>query len=96
MCALCKCDIKKYWCQRVLIHSSLSSKMMTRDRFCSVLGMLHLNNNDNCISSGEPNHEPLFKVRPYVNFLLEKLKMSLIPGENLLVDKWWWSALLHE
>ena len=39
---------------------------MPRDRFDKLTQYLHLNNNENVIPRGQPNHDKLFKVRPFL------------------------------
>ena len=50
---------------------------MPRDRFDKLTQYLHLNNNENVIPRGQPNHDKLFKVRPF----LEAVAMVAFKGQ---------------
>lgn len=49
--------------------------------------MLHLNNNSNYVSRGNNNYDPLFIIRPYVDFINNKMSETYQPGNNLTIDE---------
>jgi hypothetical protein len=60
---------------------------MSRDRFLAILTMLHLNNSDAKAARGEPNYDPLFKIRPVIDTLIAKFQDVYTPEEELTVDE---------
>jgi len=42
-------------------------------RFDKLNQYLHLNNNENFVPHGQPNHDKLFKVRPFLDAGFEEL-----------------------
>jgi hypothetical protein len=87
MCIIPKPHLKDFWSKNPFIHSSFASKIMSRDRFLSIFSMLHLNNNSNYVSRGNNNYDPLFKIRPYVDFINKKMSETYQPGKNLTIDE---------
>ena len=60
---------------------------MKREKFCSIYFMLHVNNSSKYIPRGQPNHDPIHKIRPfYVNFI-KCSKASFYPGGNITIDE---------
>ncbi|XP_049855261.1 piggyBac transposable element-derived protein 3-like [Schistocerca gregaria] len=49
--------------------------------------MLHVNNTDNYGRSGQPNRDPIHKIRPLFNNFVLKSKNSFYSGESLTVDE---------
>ncbi|GFR88297.1 PiggyBac transposase Uribo2 [Elysia marginata] len=47
---------------------------MAREQFISILAFLHINNNSTFVPHGQPDHDPLHKIRPFVNHLNAKFK----------------------
>ncbi|XP_049958237.1 piggyBac transposable element-derived protein 4-like [Schistocerca serialis cubense] len=87
MCLVHKPNITDYWSNDLMLDSSLPAKIMKRDRFRSIYFMLHVNNNDNYVRRGQPNHDPIHKIRPFFDNFVLKSKNSFSPGENLTVDE---------
>lgn len=70
---------------------------MARDRFLSILKYLHLNDNDGYVPRGQPNHDPLHKLRPFIDLLNQKFKELYTPSANLTIDEAMipWRGRLH-
>ena len=49
--------------------------------------MLHLADNSSMIPYGQPGHDKLFKLRPLLDSLVEKLKLMYRPNKELAVDE---------
>ena len=47
----------------------------------------HLNDNSQYISKGEPGHDPLYKLRPFLDPLITNFKDAYTPGRELSVDE---------
>lgn len=62
-------------------------RVMPRDRFDKLTQYLHLNNNENAIPRGHPNHDKLFKVRPLLKAVVKACREEYRPCQNLSVDE---------
>lgn len=60
---------------------------MPRDRFDKLTQYLHLNNSENAIPQGQPNHDKLFKVRPFLEAVVKACREEYWPCQNLSVDE---------
>lgn len=60
---------------------------MTRDRFSLLMKFLHLNDNSQYKKKGEPGHDPLYKVRPFVTPLIEHFQSSYTLHREVSLDK---------
>ncbi len=59
--------VEDYWSISWPFASSTFSSIMKRDRFSLVLKFLYLNDNSHFIPKGQPGHDPLHKIRPFLN-----------------------------
>ena len=60
---------------------------MSSRRFELLLKFLHLNDGDAQPARGEPGHDKLFKVRPFLDLLLENFKSTYQPGQHISIDE---------
>ena len=49
--------------------------------------LLHLNNNDAKAARGQPDYDPLFKIRPIIETLVTKFQDVYTPEEQLTIDE---------
>ena len=93
-----KCFIILWFCNTILIFRSYWSKgwpfgnesfssVMSSRRFELILKFLHLSDSENQPARGTPDYDKLYKVRLYINILLENFKNNYIPFENLSIDE---------
>ncbi len=59
--------IEDYWSTSWPFASSTFSSIMKRDRYSLLLQFLHLNDNNHFIHKGQPGHDPLHKIRPFLD-----------------------------
>ena len=63
--------LRDYWSYNPIYDSKFASSLqISRDRFFSMLTFLHLNKNDTYSPRGNPGHDPLYKLRPVFNKLM--------------------------
>ncbi|XP_050305075.1 piggyBac transposable element-derived protein 3-like [Anthonomus grandis grandis] len=75
---------RNYWSSH-LGHPAIS-RVMTCNRWEEIKRFIHFNNNDNFIPRGKPGHDKLFKIRPLLERLQERL--NIIPvEEHIAVDE---------
>ena len=60
---------------------------MKRDRFTLILRFLHLNDNRNYKKRGEPGHDPLFKLRPFLVPLIAHFQQCYTLAKEICVDE---------
>ncbi len=60
---------------------------MKRDRFSLVLKFLHLNDNSHYIPKGQPGHDLLHKIRPFLNKILDNFQSCFQLGREVSVDE---------
>lgn len=60
---------------------------MKRERFSLIMKFLHLAHNVHYIPKGQPNHDPLYKLRPFLEPLITNFKRCYILHRELSVDK---------
>ena len=71
-----------------IIHTPYAASVgMSRDRFLTLLTMLHLNNNDAKAARGQPGYDPLFKIQPIIDTLVSKFQEFCTPEEQLTIDE---------
>ena len=56
-----------------LPYQTKMKQIFQQYRFHKLYQYLHLNNNENFVPHGQPNHEKLFKVRPFLDADFEEL-----------------------
>lgn len=47
----------------------------------------YINNNSKYTPPGYTNHDPLFKIQPFSNFLIQRYCSFFYPEENLIVNE---------
>ena len=77
-----KYRIKDYWATDHLIATPIVSDIMPRDRFLLLLTFLHFNDNAN-----HADGDKLYKRRPIMQHLKDKLRRIMFPYRNLCIDE---------
>lgn len=60
---------------------------MKRDRFTLILKFLHLNDNTLYKKKGEPGHDPLFKLRPFIEPLFSNFQHNYMLSREIAIDE---------
>ena len=60
---------------------------MKRDRFTLILRFLHLNDSSCYKKKGEVGHDPLYKLRPFLEPLLAQFQRSYTLSKEVCVDE---------
>ena len=75
---------RKYW-EKSTRYEPIAG-VMRRKRFHHLRTYLHLNNNKNMKQKNEPDYDPLFKVRPVLEKVLQNC-LKIEPHEKHSVDE---------
>ena len=79
--------LEDYWTTSWPFSSTTISSIMSRDRFSLIMRFLHLNDSTQYVPKGQTGYDPLYKIRPFVNKLLDRFKQSYTPGRELSIDE---------
>ena len=60
---------------------------MKRDRFCNLLRFLHLNDSSQYIKKGEPGHDPVYKLRPFLTPLIANFQSAFTLHREVSIDE---------
>ena len=63
---------------------------MVKDRLCLILSFLHLFNNQEQPARDNPAYDPVFKIRPFVDSLVNNFNTTFHPEKKtlLLTRRW--------
>ena len=81
-----KPEIANYWSTNPLLEGSIFNSVMPRNRFQSILQFLYFADN----SQFYPNdleRDRLYKVRPVVEYLVNKFKNVYVPEDHISIDE---------
>ena len=79
-----KRDMKQQWSTDPLLHSPIFGRTMPRDRFFSILSMLHFSNN---AQNSDIPGDRLYKVREVISKIKKEFTHMFLPFENLVIDE---------
>ena len=60
---------------------------MKRDRFSLLMKFLHLNDNSQYAKKGEPGHDPLYKLRPFLTPLIAHFQSAYTLHREVSIDE---------
>ena len=66
-----KPSIGDYLATKGPMQATFARKLMFRDRFKQILSFFHVNNNATWIARGQDGHDPLHKVRPLYDHMVD-------------------------
>ena len=79
--------IEDYWAKSWPFSTCTFSSVLKRDRFSLLLRFFHLNNGTKCIPKGQHGHDPLFKIRPFMDSLITNFQQAFMPGREMSLDE---------
>ena len=82
-----KSDIEKYWTNTGHTKTPFFGKYMSRNQFQSILLNIHINDDRNNPPLTNPNHDPLAKLRPFIDMLDRNFQFVYKPSKNLAFDE---------
>ncbi|XP_033729312.1 piggyBac transposable element-derived protein 4-like [Pecten maximus] len=90
-------DIQDYWSNDVVINTPFFRSVMSRDRFLSLLSVLHLADNTASVPRGQPGYSPLQKLGDPYKEILSNFQRCYNPSKNIAIDEGMipWRGKLH-
>ena len=79
--------ISMYWSSDSFIGNSGIQNVMTKNRFEEISQYIHFNDSSQEPPRGADNYDRLFKVRPILDNILEKIQNVFEPSKNLSIDE---------
>ena len=62
-------------------------QILKRDRFSLIMKFIYLNDNSAYVGKGQPSHNPLFKLQPFLNCLLENFQKVYTLGREISINE---------
>ena len=79
--------LEDHWSTSWPYASGNFSSFFSRNRFSLIMRFLHLNDSAHYIPKGQPGHDPLYKIRPFMDPLLKNFKSAYQLGKEIAVDE---------
>ena len=77
-----KSNLERYWSNSDLVHTPFFGKYLSRNAFQKLLWTLHLSDNSKSHPRGHRRHDPLFKLRKFMNMLQRNFKYIYKPKKG--------------
>ena len=82
-----KPSFRDYWSTDPTVSSNFAPMLLPRNRWLAISSMLHFSDSANYIPRGEDGHDPLYKIRPILEPILENFSSAATPGRQLSLDE---------
>ena len=82
-----KGSMPKYWNHGETVNTSLFGTYMGRNTFQSIMSNLQVADSTLDLPRNHPHHDPLFKVRSFMDMLQKKFIRCYKPGRDLSFDE---------
>ncbi|CAG2211274.1 unnamed protein product [Mytilus edulis] len=82
-----KPSTRMYWSTDSFLQSPLHAKTMSRDRFTQIMRYLHFSDSTQQPLPGDPNYDPLYKVKPLLTHFNTAFQQEYTPNRNITVDE---------
>ena len=82
-----KSEVEKYWNMNTYTKVPFFGKYMSRNRFQSILWNFHVNDDTQNPSARQPGHNPLCKIRPFVDMVKRNFLYVYKPSKCLSFDE---------
>ena len=79
--------MEDHWVTSWPFATATFSSILKRDRFSLIMRFLHLNDSTKYVPKGQPGHDPLYKLRPFVDPLITNFQAAYTLGREVSVDE---------
>ena len=81
------CTNRSYWSKNWPFANNNFSSIVSSRRFELILKFFHLNDSETQPKRGDPGFDKLYKVRPFLDIVLEKFKSCYQPHQHISIDE---------
>ena len=78
-----KPQLDDYWSTHPVLSPTFASCLQKWSRFKAILAFSHLNDNTHFVPHGQPDHNPLYKLHPFFDHLVEVRICSLFARNKI-------------
>ena len=82
-----KSEVEKYWNMNTYTKIPFFGKYISRNRFQSILWNFHVNDDSQNPSARQPGHDPLCKIRPFIDMVQRIFLYVYKPSKCLSFDE---------
>ena len=82
-----KSEVEKYWNMNTYTKIPFFGKYISRNRFQSILWNFHVNDDSQNPSARQPGHDPLCKIRPFIDMVQRNFLYVYKPSKCLSFDE---------
>ena len=82
-----KSELEKYWNMNSCTKIPFFGKYMSRNRFQALLWNIHVNDDSQNPPRNHPGHDPLCKIRPFVDMVQRNFLYAYKPSKRLSFDE---------
>ena len=82
-----KSEVESYWRMNTNTKIPFFGKYMSRNRFQAILWNLHVNDDSDNPPRSQPGHDPLCKIRPFVDMIDRNFRYVYKPKRELSFDE---------
>ena len=79
--------MEDHWSTKWPFGGQSFSRIMSRDRFSVILRFFHINDSAGYIPKGQPGYDPLYKIRPLLERILQNCRKMYTPNRELALDE---------
>ena len=79
--------MEKYWSTNSLTRTPFFGRILSRNTFQNILVNLHISDNNTDYPHDNPNHDPLHKVRPFIQMCERTYQLVYRPGCDISFDE---------
>lgn len=82
-----QCSYRDYWSSAPDLNDAYISSLMPVNRFSWLLSHLHVNDNSVMPKKGDEHYDKLYRIRPFVDFILKNSRRLYNPNKIIAIDE---------
>ena len=79
--------LELYWSTDGIDETPFFPQCMPRDRFLNLLSFMHVADNETALQRGNPDFDPIYKIRPIYDVLSLRFRTVYTPEQNICIDE---------
>lgn len=82
-----QCSYRDYWSSAPDLNDAYISSLMPVNRFSWLISHLHVNDNSVMPKKGDEHYDKLYRIRPFVDFILKNSQRLYNPNKIIAIDE---------